>query len=89
MYVCMYYYDYYIIITAQTKNCINNTLSFSTNNSKKTPSPVAVSKIDKKLEQYTHALEVGPHSVSFSFNGNFPFIDCERYFGIFLLHLLP
>ncbi|XP_023262706.1 non-muscle caldesmon-like [Seriola lalandi dorsalis] len=30
----------------------------STNNTKKTPSPVAVSKIDKKLEQYTHALEV-------------------------------
>lgn len=25
---------------------------------KKTPPPVAVSKIDKKLEQYTHALEV-------------------------------
>nr|XP_020443978.1 caldesmon, smooth muscle-like [Monopterus albus] len=29
-----------------------------TNTMKKTPSPVAVSKIDKKLEQYTHALEV-------------------------------
>ncbi|KAM9367029.1 uncharacterized protein ABDE67_005992 [Symphorus nematophorus] len=30
----------------------------STNNIKKTPPPVPVSKIDKKLEQYTHALEV-------------------------------
>ncbi|KAG7242746.1 hypothetical protein INR49_020121 [Caranx melampygus] len=30
----------------------------STSNSKKSPPPVAVSKIDKKLEQYTHALEV-------------------------------
>ncbi|XP_071345652.1 non-muscle caldesmon-like [Trachinotus anak] len=30
----------------------------STNNTKKTLPPVAVSKIDKKLEQYTHALEV-------------------------------
>lgn len=32
--------------------------SSSTNSVKKTPPPVAVSKIDKKLEQYTHALEV-------------------------------
>ncbi|XP_042347097.1 LOW QUALITY PROTEIN: non-muscle caldesmon-like [Plectropomus leopardus] len=33
-------------------------LKKSTSNIKKTPPPVAVSKIDKKLEQYTHALEV-------------------------------
>lgn len=32
----------------------------STSNIKKTLPPVAVSKIDKKLEQYTHALEVNP-----------------------------
>ncbi|CAG12484.1 unnamed protein product [Tetraodon nigroviridis] len=33
-------------------------LKKSTNSVKRTPLPVAVSKIDKKLEQYTHALEI-------------------------------
>lgn len=54
------------------------TFLYSTSSIKKTLPPVPVSKIDKKLEQYTHALEVKPHCVTIIWIFFFPLIDLSN-----------